>query len=207
MRSKIFFTLLLFLTTVFYTNAQNTEPKDTTVKPQTQTTKKDDEYVRPDSKKRFRCYVKSIVGPMAFARTTVSAGFSTWRNSPHEWGEKWEGFGRRFASGLGKSAIKNTTQFGLDESFKLDSAFYRSKKPKFGGRLADALASPFVARDTKGKKVFGFPRVVGTYTANIFAAETWYPSRYTYKDGLKSGTISLGFTAAFNVFKEFFRKK
>lgn len=174
MRSKIFFTLL-FLTTAFYVNAQ--DAKDTTAKSQTnQTTKKDDDYVRPDSEKRFKRYVKSVVGPMALARTTVSAGFSTWRNSPPEWGEKWEGFGRRFASSLGKSAIKNTTQFALDESFKLDSAFYRSKKTKFGGRLGDAIVSPFVAHDTKGKKVFGFPRVVGTYTANIIAAETWYPN-------------------------------
>jgi hypothetical protein len=207
MRSKIFFALL-FLTTAFYANAQSTKPTDTTVKSKTQTTNKDDdEYVRPDSKKRSKRYVKSIVGPMALARTTVSAGASTWRNSPPEWGTKWEGFGRRFASGMGKSFIKNTTQFGLDEVFKLDSAFYRSKKKDFGGRLGDAIVSPFVARDTKGKKVFGFPRVAGTYASNIIAAETWYPKRFTYKDGLKSGTISLGFTAAFNVIKEFVLKK
>jgi hypothetical protein len=108
---------------------------------------------------------------------------------------------------MGKSAIKSTTQYALEESFKLDSAFYRSKKTDFGGRLGDALVSPFVARTPTGKKVFGFPRVVGTYTANIIAAETWYPSRYTYKNGLKTGTISLGFTAAFNVIKEFVLKK
>jgi hypothetical protein len=201
MKRKILLTLLL-LTISFSVNAQTT--KNPTVKSQTQTNQT---YVRPTADKRFKRYVKSMVGPVALAKTTVSAGFSTWRNSPPEWGEKWEGFGRRFASGLGKSAIKNTTQFGLDEAFKLDSAFYRSKKTDFGGRFADAIVSPFVARTPTGKKVFGFPRVIGTYTANIIAYETWYPSRYTYKDGLKTGTISLGFTAAFNVIKEFVLKK
>lgn len=211
MKVGIFF-ILLFLTTAFYANAQNT--KDTTVKPQTQTSDNTDQedqtnvpYIRPDSEKRFRRYVKSVVGPIALAKTVALAGIGTWENSPVEWGDHWEGFGRRFASGLGKSFIKNTTQYALEESFKLDSAFYRSKKTKFGGRFADALASPFTARDTKGKKVFGFPRIVGTYTSNIIAYETWYPSRFNYKNGLKTGTISLGFNAAFNVFKEFIRKK
>lgn len=199
MRSKIFFTLLL-LTIPFYANAQTS--KDPNPKTQNGQT-----YVRPDSKTRAKRYVKSIVGPVALVKTTVSAGYGTWRNFPVEWGDKWEGFGRRFASEFGKSAIKNTTQFGLDEAFKLDSAFYRSGKKDFGGRLGDALASPFVARNKNGKKVFGFPRVVGTYTANVIAYETWYPNRYNYKDGLKSGTISLGMNAAFNVFREFFRKK
>jgi hypothetical protein len=207
MRSKIFFALLL-LTTAFYANAQNTEPAPTPVKFQTdQTTKKDDAYVRPDSKTRFKRYVKSIVGPTALAKTVVSSGISTWQNSPPEWGTKWEGFGRRFASGMGKNVIKQTTVYALDESFKLDSKFYRSKKKDFGGRFGDAIISPFVARDKNGKKVFGFPRVMGTYTASIIAYETWYPKRFTYKDGLKSGTISLGFNAVFNVIKEFVLKK
>lgn len=164
-------------------------------------------YTRPDSKTRFNRYAKSIFGPVALGKSVVSAGYSTWRNSPEEWGPTWEGFGRRLASGVGKNVIKQTTTFGLDEAFKLDSAFYRSEKKSFGGRLGDALSSTFVARKPDGKKVFGFPRVAGTYTSSIIAAETWYPKRFSYKDGLKNGTISLGLNAAFNVVKEFFLKK
>lgn len=164
-------------------------------------------YTRPDSKTRFNRYAKSIFGPMALGKNVVSAGYSTWRNSPEEWGPTWEGFGRRFASGLGKNAIKQTTIYSLGEAFKLDSGFYRSTKKGVGGRLGDAFSSTFVARKPDGKKVFGFPRVAGTYTASIIAAETWYPKRFTFKDGLKNGTISLGLNAAFNVVKEFFLKK
>jgi hypothetical protein len=164
-------------------------------------------YTRPTATKRFNRYVKSIFGPVALGKNVLSAGYSTWRNSPEEWGDNWEGFGRRFASGLGKNAIKQTISYSLDEAFKLDSGSYRSNKKSVGGRLGDALMSPFTARKTDGKKVFGFPKVVGTYTASIIAAETWFPKRYTYKDGLKNGTISLGMNAAFSVFKEFFWKK
>jgi hypothetical protein len=63
------------------------------------------------------------------------------------------------------------------------------------------------ARNENGKRVLGFPRIVGTYSAAVIARETWYPDRYTWKDGMKSGTISLGFNAAFNLVKEFVWKK
>jgi hypothetical protein len=164
-------------------------------------------YVRPDSKTRFRRYVKSMFGPMALGKTVLSAGWATWRNSPEEWGDTWEGFGKRVASSTGKSVIKHTTMYGLDEALKYDSRFYRSEKKDFGSRLGNALISPVTARDKNGKKVLGVPRIVGTYTASIIAAETWYPSRYDYKDGLKNGTVSLGMNAAFNVIKEFIWKK
>jgi hypothetical protein len=163
-------------------------------------------YVRPDASKRRKNYVNSIFGPYALARTVVGAGISTARNSPEEWGGQWEGFGRRVASGFGRNAIKQTTIYALDESFKLDSKFYRSDKRDFGSKVKNALISPLTARKPDGRRVFGFPRVVGTYTAAIVAAETWYPKRYDYKNGLRSGTISLGFNAAFNLFKEFIKK-
>jgi hypothetical protein len=226
MKSKLFLGLV-FLTAAFCAGAQVPEPKPispepakTIVKSETEKNSPDTSdkinkslnqdqpgYVRPDRKTRFNRYVKSMFGPTALAKTVFGAGYSTWQNSPEEWGGQWEGFGRRVASNLGKSAIKNTTGYALDEAFKLDSRFYRSKKKNFGSRVTNALISPFTARKPDGKRVFGFPRIVGTYTASIIAAETWYPSRYSYKNGLRSGTISLGTTALFNLVKEFFFKK
>lgn len=164
-------------------------------------------YVVPDAKTRRKRFINSTVGPLALGRNVATAGIATWRNSPEEWGTKWEGFGRRVASNLGKNAIKQTTTFGLDEGFKLDSHFYRSKNKSVGARIKNALISPVTARDRNGKRVFGFPRIAGTYTSNIMAYETWYPDRYDWKDGVRSGTISLGFNAAFNLFKEFVWKK
>lgn len=214
--SGIFF-ILIFLTTSLYANAQTTAQRSVLPNPKAFVAKSgkikqnraplQTTYKRPTGKQRFDRYVKSIFGPTALARTVVRAGYSTWRNSPVEWGDKWEGFGRRVASGLGKNAIKQTTIYALDETFKLDSRFYRSRKKDFGSRLANALLSPVTARTASGKRVFGFPRLAGTYASSIIAYETWYPRRYNYKDGLKSATISLGFNAAFNVFKEFVWKK
>lgn len=164
-------------------------------------------YVRPDAKTRTKRYLNNLIGPYALAPQVVRAGVSTWRNSPEEWGDGWEGFGRRTASNLGENTIRQTAIYGLDEAFKLDSHFYRSQKKDARSKLKNALISPVTARSRSGKRVIGFPRIIGAYGSSIVAYQTWYPDRYNYKDGLKSGTISLGINAAFNIFKEFVLKK
>jgi hypothetical protein len=219
---KFFLFFALFFTAVFHAAAQAPKPSpspspeegtsiSTTPDRNLPVQKTDpnlllNTYKRPDSKTRFKRYAKSVVGLEALAKNVIFAGYATWRNSPEEWGDNWEGFGRRVASGVGKSAIKGTTMYALDEAFKLDSAFYRSRKKGLGGRLGDALLSTFTARKPDGRKVLGVPRIAGTYASSVIAAEAWYPKRFDYKDGLKSGTISLGLNAVFNVFKEFVRK-
>ena len=164
-------------------------------------------YVRPDAATRRSRYLKSIVGPESLLKITASAGFSTATNSPEEWGPQWKGFGKRVASNFGKELISNSVRYGLDEALTLDSQFYRSENRSTGARLKNALISVVTARNQTGKRVIGVPRLVGTYTANMIAAEAWYPGRYSYKDGLKSGTISLGLNAAFNLVREFILKK
>lgn len=191
------------------TSNENSLPFDAKKEPKQQTQQDDTQaaYVRPSANKRFKSYVNGMFGPVAVGKNLATAGISTWRNSPEEWGDKWEGFGRRFASNMGKGIVKQTVSYGLEEAFKLDSKYYRSKKKDVGSRVKNALLSTVTARDQNGKRVFGFPKIAGTYAASITAAEMWYPSRFDYKDGLRSGTISLGFSAAFNLVKEFVWKK
>lgn len=164
-------------------------------------------YTRPDAAARRKRFVNSTIGPVAIGRMVFNAGMSTWSNSPEEWGTKWEGFGRRLASNVGKNVIRQTTSFSLDEALKYDSYFYRSKNKSVGSRLKNALISPVTARDRNGKRVLGIPRITAAYTSSIIAAEAWYPDRYNWKDGLVSGSSSLAFNAAFNLFREFIWKK
>jgi hypothetical protein len=48
--------------------------------------------------------------------------------------------------------------------------------------------------------------LLGTLAAPVVAREAWYPDRFGYKDGLRSGAISLGINAAVNLFREFTKK-
>jgi len=163
------------------------------------------DYVRPSSKQRFKWYIGSMIGPEALAKRAVSSGYATWRNEPEEWGDHWDGFGRRFAWASAGAAIKSTTKYGLEEAFKLDSHYYRSKDRGFKSKVSNALLSTVTARDEHGKRVFGYPRIVGTYTGSMVAAYAWLPDG-DWKSGLRSGSFSLGMNAAFNLVKEFIKK-
>lgn len=160
-------------------------------------------YVRPEAAERFKGYIKDVVGPVSLAKSAASAAISTASNSPEEWEPNGRGFGRRFASNVGRNLVSSTTRYGLDEAFRLDSRYYRSDKSGFGKRLGHAVISTVTARRPSGRRTVGIPRIVGTYTGHIVAAETWYPARYSWRDGLRSGTISLGMNSLFNIVREF----
>lgn len=164
-------------------------------------------YTRPNAEVRFKRYLNDTVGPVGLVRTFAPAAVNTWRNSPEEWGKGWKGFGKRSASNFGRNFLERSAMYGLDEALKLDSHYYRAKGKSTGARIRNAVISPVTARTVSGKRVIGIPRLAGTYAASIVAAETWYPNRFDWKDGVRSGTISLGVSVGFNLLKEFVWKK
>jgi hypothetical protein len=192
---------LLFLasTTAF---AQTDDNKPTSVNTTQNTT-----YQRPDAKERFKKYLDNAVGPTAFIGPAFSATFRQIRNRPEEWQKNSTGFARRFGDSVGRNLIKQTVTYGLDEALKLDSNYYRSKKKDFKSKFSNAVVSTFTARNEKGKRVLGVPRIVGTYSSAIIANETWMPKRFDYKDGFRDASINLGTQVLFNLFREFIFKK
>jgi hypothetical protein len=161
-------------------------------------------YEFPTHRERFDRYVKDTVGPFRLARTAVSAGLNQWRDTPEEWGQGMKGYGRRYASSFGRNVVQQTVTYGLDEAFGLDSDFQRSNRESFGARVKHALLETVTSRTKSGKRVVSAPRLAGVYTGGIVAAETWYPERYGYKDGLRMGTNSLITGFGINLVREFF---
>jgi len=179
------------------TKPQSTEPAAATTKTTTP------DYVFPTPRERFNRYVKSTVGPERLLRSAASAGISQWNDSPEEWGQGAKGYGKRFASSMGQNAIQQTVTYGLDSALKLDTGFRRSKREGFLPRLKDALAQNVTSRNRSGGRVISIPRFAGVYSGAIIAHETWYPDRYSYKDGLRSGTTTLLTGFGINVLREF----
>jgi hypothetical protein len=161
------------------------------------------DYVFPTQHERFKRYVSSLVGPFSLARTAASAGISQWRDSPEEWGQGAKGYGKRFASGMAQNGIHQTVTYGLDEAMGLDTGFERSKRDGFFPRFKDALMQNVTSRTKSGNRVVSVPRFAGIYTGAIVARETWYPQRYDYKDGLRSGTTTLLTGFGINLVREF----
>jgi hypothetical protein len=166
-----------------------------------------DWYTPPTPEVRRKRYINAVIGPVALIRYSTVAGVLTARNAPREWGGQWEGFGKRFASNLGESAINNTVKFGLDEALKVDSRFYLSRDRRPMARARNAVFSAVTARNREGKRVFGAPKIAGNLLSNVISATVWYPDRYGYKHGLKGAAISFAVDAGVNLFREFFWKK
>lgn len=192
--------LILLAIISFSVQAQQPDNPNTT-KPDPDQTKT---YEFPTHRERFDRYVKDTVGPFRLARTAVSAGLNQWRDTPEEWGQGMKGYGRRFASSFGRNVVQQTVTYGLDEALGLDSDFQRSNREGFGARMKHALLETVTSRTKTGKRVLSAPRLAGVYTGGVVAAETWYPDRYSYKDGLRMGTNSLITSFGINLVREFF---
>jgi hypothetical protein len=148
-------------------------------------------YVFPTRRERLDRYVSDTVGPMRLTRITFTAAIDQWRDNPEEWGQGMKGYGKRFASGFGRNAIQQSVMYGLDEALGLDTGFQRSNREGVFARVKHAFLENVTSRKKSGRRVISAPRLVGVYTGAIVATETWYPERYSYKDGLRMGTGTL----------------
>jgi hypothetical protein len=169
----------------------------------TKQTTTNQDYVFPTHRERFNRYVKSTVGPFRLAWSAGAAGIDQWRDHPEEWGQGMKGYGRRYASSFGQNAISQTVTYGLDEAFGLDTGFKKSKNEGVGARVKDALLQNITSRTKSGKRIISAPRLVGIYTGAVVSRETWYPDRYSYKDGLRAGTGTLLTGFGINLLREF----
>lgn len=185
---------------VYSQEVSKDDSKPPVVDQQTTTTP---DYVFPTHRERFNRYVKSTIGPFRLAWSAGAAGIDQWRDHPEEWGQGMKGFGRRYASNLGQNAIQQTVTYGLDEAFGLDTGFRKSTREGFGNRLKDALLQNVTSRTKSGKRVVSVPRFAGAYSGAIISRETWYPERYSYKDGLRAGTGNLLTGFGINLIREF----
>ena len=165
--------------------------------------KRVDDYVFPTARTRFTRYVKSTVGPFGHLRTAASSAINQWNDTPEEWEQVAKGYGKRFASNFGKNVIRQTTQYGLSEAMRLDTGFEKSKRKGFWPRVEDALVQNVTSRTRSGKRVVSVPIIAGAYAGSIMPAETWYPDRFSYKDGLRWGTYSLATGFGINLIREF----
>jgi hypothetical protein len=161
------------------------------------------DYVFPTEQERFKRYINNTVGPFRLVRTAASAGIAQWQDSPEEWGQGIKGYGKRYASGLAQNAIQQTVTYGLDEALNLDTGFKKSKREGFFPRFEDAFVQNVTSRKRNGDRVVSVPRFAGVYTGSIVARETWYPDRYSYKDGLRNGTATLLAGFGINLVREF----
>jgi hypothetical protein len=160
-------------------------------------------YVFPSEHERFNRYLWDTFGPLRLIGVAAAAGIDYGYNDPPEWKKGGSGYGKRFASRMGQNVIEQTTSYALSEAFRLDTGFTRSQRHGFSERLRDALIQNVTSRTHSGKRIISAPRLVGVYVGGLVPVLTWYPDRFSYKDGLRMGTYSLAAGFVGNVLREF----
>jgi hypothetical protein len=161
-------------------------------------------YTRPTQKMKIRNYAFDAFGPYPIVGAAFAAGINQLQNTPPEWNQGAEGFGKRFGSDFAVAAVTTTTRYGLAEAFKEDTLYYRCECRGVLPRLRHAVISTFTARRGEdGHRVFSFSSLVAPYAGTMTAVYAWYPGRYDAMDGLRMGNYSLLGYVGGNVALEF----
>ncbi|MGD1071941.1 MAG: hypothetical protein ABSB15_17550 [Bryobacteraceae bacterium] len=145
----------------------------------------------------------NLITPETLLTSSFSAGIGQWRDTPPQWGEGAEGFGRRFADAEGYIAVHNSIAFGFDVAFHLDPRYRRMPQARFIPRLRNAVTQTFVANKDAGGKMINVSEIGGNFGAGMIANE-WEPKGYrSVGDGLSRGAFGIGYDVLRNVFREF----
>jgi hypothetical protein len=161
-------------------------------------------YLRPTEKTKLRNYFFDALGPYPVAGAGIAGGINQLQNSPPEWKQGADGYGKRFGSDFGIAAVTTTTRYALSQALHEDTLYYRCECKGMFPRLRHAVISTLMARrGDDGHHVFSFPDLVAPYAGTMTAIYAWYPGRYDYKDGFRMGNYSLlGYVGA-NIALEF----
>jgi hypothetical protein len=149
-------------------------------------------YTRPAEKTKLRNYFFDAFGPYPIVGAAFAAGINQAYNTPPEWQQGAEGYGKRIGSDFGIATVSTTTRYTLAEAFKEDTLYYPCDCNGVFPRLSHAVISTFTARRGEdGHRVFSFPALVAPYSGTMTAVYVWYPSRYDTEDALRMGNYSL----------------
>jgi hypothetical protein len=152
---------------------------------------------------KLRFHAERTYGPLALLGDAAYAGALQAIGTPDEWRRGAEGYGMRFASTVGWSAINNTMAFGLTATLHQDPRYFRSAEGGFWRRTGHALRGTFLTRTDRGTETLSTWRLGSDY-GSAFLSNQWYPDRLnTVKLGFAQGSVTMGFDVARNLATEF----
>ena len=161
-------------------------------------------YMRPTQKTKLHNYAFDAFGPYPIVGAAFAAGINQEQNTPPEWKQGAEGYGKRYASDFGVAAISTTTRYALAQAFREDTLYYRCECKGLFPRLGHAVISTLTARrGDDGHRVFSFPALVAPYAGTMTAVYAWYPGRYEAADALRMGNYTLLGYVGGNIAMEF----
>src|ERR1035441_9662503 len=91
-------------------------------------------------------YFFDTYGPYPIVGAAIAAGINQFDNTPPEWKQGAQGYGKRFGSDFGIAAVTTTTRYALSKTLHEDTLYYRCQCKGFFPRLNHAMISTFTSR-------------------------------------------------------------
>jgi hypothetical protein len=156
---------------------------------------------------RVHYYFKSTFNATSILASTAAAGIAQWQDSPTEWHQGAEGYGKRLGSIYAKHIVRQTIAFGASSVLHEDNRYIPSGRSGFGTRLKYAIVSTLLARRDDGTQRLSFSRI-GSTAGAVFVSRLWQPpSANTTGHAATSFGVSMGTQIGFNVAREFLHRK
>jgi len=154
-------------------------------------------------KQRLREYFRHMFNPEAVLRSAAGAGINQAMNTPSEWKQGGEGYGRRFESVYGEHLVQSTLLYALSDPLHEDNRYFRSGESGVGARLKYAVESAFLARHDDGSRHLSISALF-SYAGTAAISRTWQPpSTRGAIHGVSAFGIAVAAEAGFNVAREF----
>jgi hypothetical protein len=148
---------------------------------------------------------RQYFNPYTVLFVAVEAGLNQAYNTPKDYGQGAEGYGKRYGAGFADGLTDSFFTTAVYPSlFHQDPRYYRLNNGGFWRRTGYAVSRILVTRQDSGRKAFNFSEILGSYTSSSIAM-TYYPaSERDFSRVARRAFVEFGFDAGFNVVKEFY---
>lgn len=156
------------------------------------------------SKQKFQLAVDETIAPSRFLGSAFTAGIGQARDSLHDYGQGWEGYGKRYGSSVASNASSHLFGTGLLPTLTHEDPRYFVKI--FGGpksRILYAMSRVLITRTDEGYSTFNWSNVMGGLMAESLAVSYLPDSERAAGKTFTRFGIRMGFSALDNVVKEY----
>lgn len=156
------------------------------------------------SKQKLQLAVDETIAPSRFMGSAFTAGIGQARDSLHDYGQGWEGYGKRYGSSVASNASSHLFGTALLPSLTHEDPRYFVKlfgSPK--NRILYAMSRVVITRTDDDRPTFNWSSVMGGLMAESLATSYLPESERTAGKTFSRFGIRMGFGALDNVVKEY----
>ncbi len=147
---------------------------------------------------KFHLAWRSLLDPVSFLGTGISAGIEQANGSFSGWGNDYKGYAQRYGANYADNTVATMLGgFIFPTIFKQDPRYYYKGTGTFMSRAEHAIASVVICRGDNGKREFNYSNVLGNF-GGAGISNIYYPASDRHGVGLTMGNAAIG--TAFGAF-------